>query len=380
MLANTADTKTFLAMKHGGYYSNAAAGAEDVILGGFDLIQRSLDITLVEHDAKSFRCADFGCADGGTSLKMWARVFSSIAEKRPGIDLELFYDDLPNSDFNQLFRSVHGLTNFKSYLQEFPSVLTFASANSFHTQVLPEASLDFGFSALASHYLTKPPCNISNHIHMVGAEGEERANFQEQGKLDWERFLGSRAFELKRNGTLCVVNPGIDKDGHHLGNIGGVHLWNIFNDIWKKFVNDGVITETEYRSTNFPQHYRTVAECIEPVTDPRNAVFRSGLRLEHVETRIVRCPKARAFTEHRDVDRFVNEYVPSLRSWIEPTMLKGISLNRPSNERNSIIDKLFEQFTDHVKIKPDGHGFDYCDVYMICRRAYLPKAAARLNA
>lgn len=368
MLANTAETKNFLAMKHGGYYSSAAAGAEEVILGALDLVQKSLEISLGHGNSQSFRCADFGCADGGTSLKMWSEAFRIILGRRPYADIELFYDDLPNSDFNQLFRSVHGLTSFASYLQDYPNVLTFASANSFHTQVLPKESVDFGFSALASHYLAKPPSNISNHIHMVGAHGAERASFQAQGKIDWEKFLLSRSVELRRNGTLCVVNPGIDSDGHHLGNVGGVHLWNIFNEIWKSFLNEGIITETEYLNTNFSQHYRTVDECIDPVQDQTNDVFRSGLRLEHVETRIVYCPKARAFQTHGDVDRFASEYVPSLRSWIEPTMLKGIAHSRPSTEREAIIDRLFDRFTAQVKERPEGHGFDYCDVYLIFRK------------
>ena len=368
MLATTAETKTFLAMKHGGYYSSAAAGAEDVILGALDLIQRCLDTTLSTHNAPSFRCADYGCADGGTSLKMWAHAFGVIKKRRPDSEIELFYDDLPNTDFNQIFRSIHGLTTFESYLPKFPDVLTYASANSFHTKVLCRESLDFGFSALASHYLDSPPCNISNHIHMVGSEGEERARYKEQGRSDWERFLFNRAVELRKNGTFCIINPGIDSEGRHLGNIGGIHLWNIFNEIWTMFMNTGIITEIEYRNTNFSQHYRTVEECTGPVVDPENQVFQAGLRLEHVETRIVRCPKAKAFVQHGDVERFADEYVPSLRSWVEPTMAKGLSSDRSDPQRNAIMDNLFHEFTKRVKASPEGHGFDYCDVYMTCRK------------
>ncbi|WFU07245.1 SAM-dependent methyltransferase (plasmid) [Rhizobium sp. CB3171] len=364
----TSTTSAFLSMKHGGYYSKAAAGAQDVILGAFDLIEMAVSQSIEKSTTSSFRCADYGCADGGTSLEMWRRVFLLMSSRKPSANIELFYDDLPNNDFNQLFKTIHKLTDFKSYLEDYPNVLTFASANSFHQCVLPPQSLDFGFSALATHYLSAPPCEIEKHIHMVGSNDQELAKFKEQGRSDWQKFLYSRSLELKSGGTLCVMNPGIDEAGNYLGNTGGVHIFNTFNELWTAFAKEGIITEAEYKNTNFSQHYRTISECTIPVTDKDNIVYKSGLRLEHAETRIVKCPKAKSLSEHQDSFRFANEYVPSLRSWIEPTLLRGLSLQRTNVETSRIMDDLFQSFHDSVVKFPLGHGLDYVHIYMICRK------------
>jgi hypothetical protein len=128
---------------------------------------------------------------------------------------------------------------------------------------------------------------------MTRATGDVRAAFEAKGAEDWENFLLMRARELKSGGALALFNFGIDEEGRWLGHTGGVTMFDRFNAHWKTMAEEGRIAVEEYRRTNFPQVYRTVEQFTAPLTSP-GAVQDAGLQLEHVETRVVRCPFAEA--------------------------------------------------------------------------------------
>ena len=101
----------------------------------------------------------------------------------------------------------------------------------------------------------------------------------------------------------------------------------------------GAIAEAEFREMTLPQYYKTVAEFAAPLTDPDDPVHRAGLRLEHVETRIVPCPFAADFARHGNAAAFARAYVPTLRSWTESTFQAALSGARPEAERRAIIER-----------------------------------------
>ena len=283
-------TERFMAMKGDGYYSRSTAGARDVIRGATPLILDAATRMNLGHGSGTIRVTDMGCADGGTSLDMWHEVLGHIRALAPARPIEIVYTDLPRNDFSQLFRTIHNQTDRKSYYGEIADVFPLASGTSFHAAIVPPGSLDLGFSSTASHYVSRTPCNIPDHVHMVGASGEARAAFAAQGARDWQSFLLNRATELKPGGRLCLFNFGIDAQGRHLGHTGGVSMFDTFNSLWRGMAVEGRIGSEEYQRTNFPQHYRTEAEFTAPLTDADDPVHRAGLRLEHIESRVVACP------------------------------------------------------------------------------------------
>lgn len=365
----TVETGRFMAMKGDGYYSRATTGAKDVIDGAAPLVLDAIARMGVTATGPAFRVTDMGAADGGTSLDLWRRVLAEVRRLAPERAIEMIYTDLPRNDFSQLFRLLHGQTGRKSYLSEIAGLYTFASATSFHDQIVPAGTLDLGFSATASHYISQVPCEISDHVHMVGAKGAELEAYREQGRKDWERLLLSRARELRSGGRVVLINFGIDEAGRYLGSTGGVSMFDTFDGIWRGLADEGVITREEHRATNFPQVYRTQADFVAPLADASSEVSRAGLRLEHVESRVVGCPYARAFAEHKEAARFAHEYIPTLRSWSEPTFAKGLSDKRPPSERAAILDELFGRYERMVAADPKGHAMDYVHIYLVCMKA-----------
>lgn len=368
-MSRSKTTARDIAMKGGGYYSSATAGAKDVIDGATPLVLEAIAAMDIPDDGSLFTMVDMGCADGGTSIAMVGAALKEVRRRAPSRPIQMVYTDLPRNDFSQLFRTIHGQTDIASYFEDIPDLYVFASATSFHKAIFAPGTLHFGFTATASHYISQKLGAISNHVHMVGARGAERAAYEAQGRKDWEAMLTHRARELVPGGRLALFNFGIDEDGRYLGNTGGISMFDTFSEIWAELADQGAITRDEYVDTNFPQCYRTVAQFTAPLNDPGNPVYRAGLRLEHVETRVVPCPYAKAFRGHGDPVRFARDYIPTLRSWSESTFMTGLSAARPLEERREIIDRFYDAYRERVARAPEGHAMDYVHIYLICSKA-----------
>ena len=364
----TQQTDDFMAMKGAGYYSRATIGAKHVMDNAAGLILDALDRQPPLDDGTPFQMTDMGCADGGTSIDMVGRVLKDVRARCPSRPIQMLYTDLPKNDFSALFQIIHGLTDTQSYAEDIDNLYVSSSATSFHKQIVPTDTLDLGHSATASHYITEVPAQIEDHLHMVRATGATRAAYEAKGAVDWENFLLMRARELKSGGLLALFNFGIDEEDRWLGHTGGVSMFDRFNAHWRSMADEGRITEAEYRRTNFPQVYRTVEQFTAPLTLP-GPVQDAGLTLEHVETRVVRCPFAAAFEngEYASAAEFAAAYIPTLRSWSEPVFVAGLS-ERPPADRAALVDEFYGRYEAEVAADPTGHGMDYVHCYLICRK------------
>jgi hypothetical protein len=363
-MAETALQAVNVAMRGGGYYSRANQSAKDVIDSATPLVLEAIHRLPDTNTTTPFTLTDMGCADGGTSLDMMRQVFAAVRVRWPRRQICVIYTDTPGNDYNILFQILHGLTSFPTYLDEIEDVHVQASATSFYKRILPVGSLHLGFSANAMHWPSHKPCDLTEHIHAVGASGTELAAFAEQGRLDWETILLHRAQELVPGGRLVLVNMCQDEAGRFLGNTGGVNMYDALNALWRRFVAERVIRGEEYVRVTLPHIYRTVEECIQPLTDLESPVYRAGLRLEQWETRVVPCPFAAAFGGHGDAARFAREYVPSFRSWTESTFLAALAPERPLEERQEIVERYYGAYEAMVRENPADHRKDLVHIYM----------------
>ncbi|MFK8076767.1 MAG: hypothetical protein AB8B84_09300 [Granulosicoccus sp.] len=349
-------------MSAGGLYSLATIGAKDVIDKSIPRVLEAIDnIELQGNEHWNF--SDMGCADGGTSLDLWRSVTRHCRQKRQN-DIQIVYADQARNDFNALVGILHGLTQFESYLHELPHVHAIESGSSFYQPILPRHSLHLGFSATAMHWLRGAPTNISNHVHMVGAEGDELKAFEQQGREDWAAILLHRARELKPGGRLVLINFCQDEQGRYLGNTGGVNMFNNFNANWQSFLADGTISEQEYQGMTLPQYYNTVDEFSAPLLDKNSDVYKAGLRLESIKTAVVPCPFAEDFKQHGDANKFAKAYIPTIRSWNESVFAGALSADRSQQERSELIEAYYQRYQDQVAENPEGHGMGYVHAYM----------------
>jgi len=359
-------SRSTVSMWGGGDYSLNTIGAKHVIDNTGELALAALDAIDVAGQPGSFQIADFGAADGGTSIDLVRRIIGRVRERAPDRPICMTYTDLPRNDYSALFNLVHGgRADVTSYLDEYDNVHVYASGTSFYLPIFPKETLDFGFSATAMHWTSGMPGRISNHVHAVGAKGEELEAFRRFALADWERILVNRALELKSGARLVMSNFCIDEQGRYLGNTGGVNMFDSFAMLWRRLVEDGTITEAEFLNTAFPQFYKTVEEYCAPLTDSSNAVYQSGLRLESAETRVIPCPYAAQFAEDGDLESFAESYVPTLRTWSETVFFNSLDTGRPEQERRQIVDGFYQSYVDLVRKDPTGHAMDYVHIYMV---------------
>lgn len=354
-----------ITMSGGGLYSLATIGAKHVIDAATPMVVDAINSLSRDSFSGGFTLSDMGTADAGTSLSMIANAIDAVSARAPKAPVTVVYSDQPRNDFNALISNVYGLGPFETYLERREDIFPLVSGTTFYKQIVPAGTLDLGFSATAMHWLSSKVCNITNHVQAVGAKGDELEAFREQAHRDWRQILLHRARELKPGGKLVFINFARDQQGRYLGNTGGINMFDTFNQIWLDFLEQNRITREEYENMTLPQYYNTVEEFSAPLVDSDDAVYQAGLRLDHIDTRIVECPFAESFTAHGDAVRFAEEYIPTIRSWNESIFFNGLSGDRSLEERRQLIEDYYGTYRDMVAANPAGHGMDYVHAYTV---------------
>ncbi|MEZ5924760.1 MAG: SAM-dependent methyltransferase [Hyphomicrobiaceae bacterium] len=360
-------------MRGGGYYSQRTRGAKDVIDKASGMLMEAVAALPAPADGQPVRIADFGAADGGTSKKAMHDTVAAIRARFPEKQIVVTYTDLPSNDYSVLFKNMLGLTEEPelSYLIKTPGVFVHACGVGFHRQLMPDASLDLGFSATAMHYISEKPCEITTHVHMVGAKGAEREAFAKRAEADWINILLARAQELRPGGRLVFLNFGIDEEGRYLGHTGEANMFDTYDRLWKGLRDEGRITSEEYVRATFAQFYRTKEEFSAPLLLGGPA-YAAGLRLISARTGVVKCPYRRAFDEANGAmspRAFAESYVPTLRSWSETVFANALDPARPIEERAEIVDLFYRRYEDTVTAEPNRHAMDYVHCYLAIEKA-----------
>jgi len=359
------NTQSVLSMKGSGYYSQRTAGAKIAI----DAIQPLIQNAFKEIPKMPIlRMADFGSADGGTSQEMWFNLINYIKNSKDNRQIEIIYTDLASNDFSTLFKNLQGMRANPefSFQKKFSDIFVHGCGTGFHTQLLSDNSLSLGFSATAMHYLSEKPCQILNHVHITGAEKDEKEKFKSQALKDWESILINRAKELTKGGRFICLNFGIDEKGRYLGNTDGHCMFDQFTYHWKSLEKQGIITEKEFIAATFSQHYRTVEEFRKPFDDPDSEISKAGLRLKSCETRLTNCPYKDQYKKNKNSmssKEYAASLIPTLRSWSE-TVFKTALIGRDDKEINNIVDQFYNLYQHEVESNPEGHAMDYIHIIM----------------
>ena len=364
-IKNILNTQDILSMRSSGYYSQRTAGAKIAI----DNVQPLMMNALKEiPKLKILRMADYGSADGGTSQEMWGNLIKTIRESNDLLQIEILYTDLASNDFSTLFRTMQGMQGdpLLSFQKKFSNIFVHGCGTGFHQQLMSSGSLSLGFSATAMHYVSEKPCQIINHVHMVGADFSEKAKFKEQALKDWEAILLSRAEVLVSGGRFICVNFGIDKKGRYLGNTGGHSMFDKFSSHWKFLENRGIITQDEFKAATFTQYYRTISEFRKPFDDTDSSVYKAGLRLISCSTKLTECPYKKKYENNKNsmsATDYSKNLIPTMRSWSETvfrTALKG----RKEDDIDKIVNIFYKSYQDEIAMNPEGHAMDYIHIIM----------------
>ena len=125
-------------------------------------------------------------------------------------------------------------------------------------------------------------------------------------------------------------------------------MFDTFNKIWKEFLEDGRITEEEYLRMTLPQYYNTVKKFSHPLVEVDHPVYQSGLRLENIQTATILCPFAEEFKTHGDRKRFVDDYIPTIRSWNESIFAGALDDTRSPKDKKDLIKSFYGTYHQRV--------------------------------
>jgi hypothetical protein len=357
-----------ISMRGGGYYSAHCPAQGLIIDRALPLVLEALDALDPASSGSVFAIADFGAADGGTSIGMLRTLLSELRTRAPRLPIVLTHTDLPYNDFSTLFKLVHGLLpgRERDGLGDFGGVFSFASGTSFYQQIFPDASLSLGFSASAMHWLSRLPTTLADHVHSVTARGVERDAFAAQAAEDWETILLHRARELVPGGQLVLVNFCIDEAGRYTGATGERNMFATLARHWRNLYEDGSITSEELHRGTFMQYHRSIPEFRAPFDDPASAVRRAGLVLEHCSSALTLAPQ---YTEGQDVMIFARGFASSLRAFSESTFLGALEPGRPLAERQAILDRFYAAFATEITEAPTAHRREGVHCFMRVTKA-----------
>ena len=209
--------------------------------------------------------ADFGCSQGNNSMRPMAMVLDGLAERgRQGRDVMrdvmVVHTDLPRCDFTSLFATLEAA---ESYRRGRDHVFSSVIGHSFFDRLLPAASLSFGWSSFALHWMSALPAPLRAHIWPMLAATDERPAIAEIAARDWRRFLQARAEELVPGGQLVLVVGAADENGAS----GLEPMMDLANGVLGAMVAEGTLSASDYAEMTLPTRPRTREEFTAPFDD-----------------------------------------------------------------------------------------------------------------
>eukprot|EP00043_Microstomoeca_roanoka_P006460 m.62908 g.62908 ORF g.62908 m.62908 type:complete len:418 (-) comp13421_c4_seq1:361-1614(-) len=361
-----------------GFYSLATKGCFDVINNSKPLVmeslERAVDAYKQRNDGKPFIIADYGTADGGTSMPLVTAMLERLQTLIGSDPVIVLYEDQTNNDFNSVFKRTHGIiptpTSYKDetplepFVKKYENVFVMASGTTFYDQVAPESSVDMGFSATAMHWLTKSPCSIPDALHSAcSQDADALALFEEQAYKDLKAILQQRAKELKVGGQFVCINFAKDDEGQFLGHTKNtpVCMHTTFYELWSEMAQEGLLKPEEVMNTNFPNQYRSLDEHRAVFADPDL----SALSLDGIFSRVVPCPYRQSLLKGEIAPQdYPATYLPTTRTWSNSTFASGLSSQRSEDEKQALVDEMYHRYAQRVLERPSDHGMDYVHAYV----------------
>jgi hypothetical protein len=170
-------------------------------------------ISSSSSSSKLFSIADLGCSVGPNTIIVVENIMDSVKLKyqsfgpnnQGALEFQVFFNDLPSNDFNELFKSLPS-----SDRQYFAAGVP----GRFQGRLFPKASLHFVHCSYALHWLSKIPKELvdktspawnKGRICFTNASNYVREAYSTQFGKDMESFLNARAQELVCGGLMALT-------------------------------------------------------------------------------------------------------------------------------------------------------------------------------
>ncbi|TYH93463.1 hypothetical protein ES332_A13G256100v1 [Gossypium tomentosum] len=200
------------------------------------------------------KVADLGCASGPNTffpaceiVGIVTRICGEAHSESP--ELQVFLNDLPQNDFNTVFKSVPSFNGRPCFIA--------GVAGSFYQRLFPSNSIHFVHSSYCLHWLSKVPEGVKNnkgniHIGKSSPPNVSKA-YSEQFRNDFSKFLRFRYEEMISGGRMLLTFIGrsitdpASKDY--------CTTWDLLTKSLLDLVAEGLVCKSEVDSFNVPYYY-----------------------------------------------------------------------------------------------------------------------------
>lgn len=325
-------------MQGGGFY-NRNSGLQAANLGSALplLVAAAVEVAA---DAATISIADYGASQGRNSMAPMAAAIDAL-RPRIGLDRPIIvaHVDLPSNDFASLFTLLDEEPT--SYLAGRDSVFPVAIGRSHYSQVLPDHSVDLGWTSNALHWMSRNPCAVPDHGWGVfSADSAVRDAVDQQLDTDWANFLIARSHELRRGGRLICQFMGRGTDRHGFEWMAGA-----FWQSWVEVAQAGLISEAELARISAPSAGRSVAQIEAPFRDGRV----SGLKLVDVVVVPTPDPYWQAYQLSGDAVQLGQMWANMMRAANGPSFAAALDAGR---DRALVLDAVTERLAARIAADP----------------------------
>ncbi|KAF4442951.1 Benzoate carboxyl methyltransferase [Fusarium austroafricanum] len=143
--------------------------------------------------ASSITLADYGSSEGGNTIRLFSKYLKTFSYLSSAT---LVFNGTPSNDFTSLSSPIDANMN-KLLLNGKLEIIPLLSPRSYFEQILPDGSVDVGFSFTPLHWLSIMPDESSTMSALSAAAHQ-----------DFVSFLSVRHKEIRPNGTLTLCIPG----------------------------------------------------------------------------------------------------------------------------------------------------------------------------
>ncbi|RZC53115.1 hypothetical protein C5167_011972, partial [Papaver somniferum] len=186
---------------------------EEAVLDVLSKFYSNTTISATEK-IQSICVADLGCSSGPNTVLVISDLLNTIYNKfRESAmvmpEIIVFLNDLPENDFNTLFKDFKSLSDELKITNDFGPCFIAGMPGTFYGRLFPSNSVHFVHSSYSLHWLSQVPTgNESNKGNVYIAKSSPPSvveAYSKQFKKDFIAFLKCRSEELIKRGRMVLT-------------------------------------------------------------------------------------------------------------------------------------------------------------------------------
>ncbi|KAL7120818.1 hypothetical protein ACP275_02G145600 [Erythranthe tilingii] len=198
-------------------YANNSGVQKVVMTKTWGVLDETLKdmLTTYNHDSflKCMKMADLGCSSGPNTLLVISHIIENLSklQEHAPREIQVFLNDLPDNDFNNLFKlmAMNTSTNTNTKTKSNIECYIYGAPGSFYGRLFSNNSLHFAYLTSSIHWLSQIPqglgkSNKENIYLTTTSPPQVFEAYSKQFERDFTTFLKLRGDEIRGGGRMVL--------------------------------------------------------------------------------------------------------------------------------------------------------------------------------